>query len=66
MKWAGFYLLGYVILIGGLLAALWKIGVLASIGTAWSLIVVIIAIGIGIMLAVTSRGSKENIGIIRK
>ena len=27
MKWTGMYLIGYVILIGGLLAALWKIGV---------------------------------------
>ena len=65
MKWTGFYLLGYVILMGGLLAALWKMGVLYSIGTAWSLIGVIIAIGIGIMLAVSSSGSKENIEINR-
>ena len=66
MKWAGIYLLGYVILIGGLLAALWKLGVLASIGTTWTLIGVAIAIGIGIMLAVSSSGSKENIEIDRK
>jgi hypothetical protein len=66
MKWTGFYLLGYVILMAGLLAALWKMGVLARIGTAWSLIGVIIAIGIGIMLAVTSSGRKENIEINRK
>ena len=31
MKWTGMYLLGYVIVIGGLLAALWKLDVLASI-----------------------------------
>jgi hypothetical protein len=66
MKWTGMYLIGYVILIGGLLAALWKIGVLASIGTAWTLIAVVIAIGIGIMLAVASSGSKGNIQIDRK
>ena len=66
MKWTGLYLLGYVILIGGLLAALWKMGVLASIGTAWTLIGVVIAIGIGIMFAVSSSGSKENIEIDRK
>jgi hypothetical protein len=53
-------------LIGGLLAALWKLGVLASIGTTWTLIGVAIAIGIGIMLAVSSSGSKENIEIDRK
>ena len=66
MKLAGIYLLGYVILIGGLLAALWKLGVLASIGTTWTLIGVAIAIGIGIMLAVSSSGSKGNIKIDRK
>ena len=66
MKWTGMYLLGYVILIGGLLAALWKLGVLASIGTTWTLIGVVIAIGIGIMIAVSSSGSKQNIEIDRK
>lgn len=66
MKWTGMYLLGYVILMGGLLAALWKMGVLASIGTTWTLIGVVIAIGIGIMLAVSSSGSKGNIKIDRK
>lgn len=66
MKWTGFYLLGYVILMAGLLAALWKMDVLARIGAAWSVIGVIIVIGIGIMLAVTSSGRKENIEINRK
>jgi len=66
MKWTGMYLIGFVILIGGLLAALWKLGVLASIGTAWTLIGVVIATGIGIMLAVSRSGRKENIEIDRK
>ena len=66
MKWTGIYLVGYVILIGGILAALWKMGILASIGTIWTLIGVVIAIGIGIMLAVSHSGSKENIEIDRK
>jgi hypothetical protein len=66
MKWTGLYLLGYVILLGGLLAALWKMGVLASIGAIWTLIAVMIAIGIGIMLAVGSKGSRGNIEIGRK
>jgi len=65
MKWTGAYLVGYVILLGGLLAGLWKMGVLASIGSAWTLIAVAIAIGIGIMLAVASS-SKGNIEIGRK
>ena len=66
MKWTGIYLIGYVILIGGLIAALWKMGILASIGVAWTLIGIVIAIGIGIMLAVSSSGRKDNIEINRK
>jgi hypothetical protein len=66
MKWTGIYFLGYVILICGLLAALWKMGVLASIGAAWTVIGIVIAIGVGIMLAVSNRGRKENIEINRK
>jgi hypothetical protein len=66
MKWTGMYLIGFVILIGGILAALWKLDVLASIGTAWTLIGVAIAIGIGIMLAVSHSGNKESIEIDHK
>lgn len=66
MKWAGMYLVGFVILIGGLLAALWKLGILESIGTTWTLIGVAIAIGFGIMIAVSNSGTKENIEINRK
>jgi hypothetical protein len=66
MKWAGMYLVGFIILIGGLLAALWKLGILDSIGTTWTLIGVAIALGFGIMIAVSNSGSKENIQIERK
>lgn len=66
MKWTGMYLLGYVIFIGGLLAALWKLGILATVGTTWTLIGVVIAIGIGIMISVASSGTKESIEIDRK
>ena len=44
MKWAGMYLVGFLVLIGGLLAALWKVGILASIGTTWTVIGVAIAV----------------------
>jgi len=66
MKWTGMYLLGYVIVIAGLLDALWKLGVLARIGTIWTLIGLLIVIGLGIMIAVSSSGSKQNIEIDRK
>ncbi|MGH7783114.1 MAG: hypothetical protein ACREO5_04645 [Candidatus Binatia bacterium] len=66
MKWTGMYLFGFLIFIGGVLAALWKLGVLDRIGTTWTVIGVVIAIGIGIMAAVSSSGTKENIEINRK
>jgi len=66
MKWTGMYLLGFAVLICGLLAALWKLGVLAAIGTTWTVIGVVIAIGVGIMVAVSNSGSKQNIEIDRK
>jgi hypothetical protein len=65
MKWTRMYLLGYIILIIGVLAALWKLKILASIGIAWTLIGVVILIGLGIMLAVANSGKKENIEIDR-
>jgi len=42
------------------------LGVLAAIGTTWTLIGVVIAIGVGIMVAVSSSGSKQNIETDRK
>ncbi len=63
MKFAGLYLLGYVILIAGILAALWKTGVLERVGAGWTAIGVVIAIGLGIMIAVANSGRKENISI---
>ncbi len=65
MKWTGMYLVGFVILLGGLLAALWKLGVLDRIGATWTIIGVVIAIGLGIMIAVSNSGTKENIQIDR-
>ncbi len=66
MKWAGMYLVGFLVLLCGVLAALWKLGILASIGTTWTLIGVVILVGIGIMVAVSHSGTKENIDISSK
>ena len=66
MKWTGMFFVGYIILMGGVLAALWKLGILADIGTTWTVIGVVIANGVGIMLAVSNSGTKENIDINRK
>ena len=65
MKWTGMYLLGYVIFVGGLIAALWKLGILERLGTTWTVIGIVIAIGIGIMMAVTGSGEKKTIEVDR-
>ncbi len=66
MKWTSMYLIGFIVLIGGVLAALWKMGVLESIGTTWTVIGLVMVIGVGIMLSVSHGGIKENIEIDRK
>ena len=66
MKWAGMYLVGFIFLVGGILAALWQLGLLQGITTTWALIGIAILIGIGIMFAVAHSGVKENIQIDRK
>ena len=66
MKWAGLYFFGFALLIGGGLAALWKLGILQNIETTWIVIGVVILVGLGIMFAVANSGTKENIQIDRK
>lgn len=66
MKWAGMYLIGFLVLIGGVLAALWQLGILQSVGTTWTAIGIVIVIGLGIMVSVSNSGTKENIQIDRK
>ncbi len=66
MKWAGMYLVGFLLLVGGILAALWKLGLLAGISATWVVIGVVILIGIGTMVSVAHSGIKENIQIDRK
>lgn len=66
MKWSGLYLVGYVVFLIGALLALWKVGVLASIGPVWTAIGLILAIGLGIMMSVASSGKKETIEVDRR
>jgi hypothetical protein len=58
MKSMQMYLVGYVILVGGVVAALWKLGVLDRLGFAWAAIGVVIVIGLGVMLSVSVAKSK--------
>ncbi len=66
MKWAGMYFVGFVILIGGVLAAFWKLGLLQNIDTSWIMIGVAILVGFGLMISVANSGTKENIQIDRE
>jgi len=65
MKWVSAYLIGYFIFLAGVALALWKTGILASIGSTWALIGLVIAVGIGIMVSVTNSGKKETIEVDR-
>jgi hypothetical protein len=58
MRFVNIYLIGYFILVLGAVLALWQAGVLSRISGTWVAIGVLIAIGLGIMLAV-SAGKPE-------
>jgi hypothetical protein len=66
MKWMEMYLVGYVIVVGGLFAALWKLGVIERVGPGWTAIGVVIAIGLGVMVSVSSSGDKKTVEIDQK
>jgi hypothetical protein len=65
MKWVGMYLLGYVLLLAAVLLALWKTGILASIPPFWIGVGLLVAAGLGIMVAVSHSGKKETIEVDR-
>ena len=54
MQFINLYLLGYVILLVGGVMALWYAGMLQAIAPAWIAIGLVIAVGLGIMLSVSS------------
>ena len=54
MKFINMYLIGYVILVLGISMALWQSGILARVSGIWIVIGAIVAIGLGIMMSVSS------------
>jgi len=54
MRFINMYLVGYFILLAGALAALWYGGVLRHVSPVWVVIGLVIAVGLGIMLSVSS------------
>jgi hypothetical protein len=65
MKWMNIYFIGFLVFLTGVGLALWKAGIIESIGTTWTLIGFVIAIGIGIMLSVANSGEKKTIEVDR-
>ena len=58
MRFVNIYLIGYFLLVLGAIAALWYGGALRHISAGWILIGLVIAVGLGVMLAV-SAGKPE-------
>ena len=54
MRFIHLYLIGYVVLIVGIGLALWQLGVLSRVTPIWIAIGALVAIGLGIMLSVSS------------
>jgi hypothetical protein len=54
MRFISIYLIGYFILVAGAALALWQAGILSRLSGAWIAIGALIAIGLGIMLAVSA------------
>ena len=54
MKFIHLFLVGYVVLIVGVGLALWQMGVLNKVAPIWTVIGIIVAVGVGIMMSVSS------------
>jgi hypothetical protein len=54
LRFIHLYLVGYIFLIIGIGLALWQVGVLSRIAPIWIGIGALLAIGLGIMLSVSS------------
>ena len=54
MRFIHLYLVGYFILVLGLAIALWQTGVLGHVAPVWIGVGALVAIGLGIMLSVSS------------
>lgn len=54
MRFIHLYLIGYFALVIGAGLALWQAGVLSRVGGGWSALAVLIAVGLGLLLAATS------------
>ena len=61
MRFLTLYLVGYFLLLLGAVLALWQSGILTEIPGVWLAIGAVIAIGLGIMLAVASGRPEVSV-----
>jgi hypothetical protein len=54
MKFIHLFLIGYCVLVVGVALALWQTGVLSRVAPIWVAIGVLVAVGVGIMMSVSS------------
>ena len=54
MKFINMFLIGYVVLIFAIGLALWQMGILSRMAPIWIVISALVAIGVGIMMSVSS------------
>ena len=66
MKWMQMYMVGYAIVLGGIIAAMWKLGVIERVGPGWTAIGIVIAVGLGFMVSIANSGKKETVEIDQK
>jgi hypothetical protein len=52
--WIWIYLTAYFVLVGAAVVALWQADVLARLPAAWVALAVVLAVGLGVVLAVVS------------
>lgn len=60
MRFINLYLVGYAVLVLGVILAMWKTGVLERMTPMWIVIMALVATGLGIMLSV--RSGKPSVG----
>jgi len=54
MRFIHLYLVGYSILVMGIVLGLWQAGVLSRVAPVWIAVGVLVAVGVGIMMSVAS------------
>lgn len=57
MRTIHLFLVGYFVLVLGIGVALWQLGVLGRVSPVWIVVAALMAVGVGIMMAVSSGKS---------